>query len=199
MIKRLVALLLVVMTVTLAMSVAMADETWYVYTRDRKTLNVREKPYGNILARLPYGSAVDVIVYKKGGWSLIHYSVEAAGTTREGQGYVSSRYLTRKKLGSAGVTVSTGVSTSLKGDLNRMNAEYRSSKTVSAFTVVSRPDRASGWVNLRWGPSTKTEVIERCYYGKELTVVAETNNWYQLEDPETKQVGFIAKQYVIAK
>ena len=79
-------------------------------------------------------------------------------------------------------------------DLNR---EFRSARVVQTpYTVVSRPVRASGWVNLRWAPSLEAELIETCPQGKELTVLTEMNNWYQVQDPTTGMIGFIMRKYV---
>ena len=81
-----------------------------------------------------------------------------------------------------------------------MNAEFNTAKKVAApYTVVARPSRASGWVNLRWAPSTEAERIATCKQGKELTVLAELKNWYQVQDPETGMIGFISNQYVTRK
>ena len=81
-----------------------------------------------------------------------------------------------------------------------MNAEFASAKKVAVpYTVVARPSRASGWVNLRWAPTTEAERISTCKQGKELTVLAELKNWYQVQDPVTGMIGFISRQYVTKK
>ena len=89
-------------------------------------------------------------------------------------------------------------------DLSRafsaMNDEFRTGRLVTdPFTVYARPSRASGWVNLRWAPSTEAERIATCPQGKALTVIGETQNWYQVQDPETGMIGFISRQYVSAQ
>ena len=84
--------------------------------------------------------------------------------------------------------------------LNDMNAEFRTARIVPvSFTVVARPSRASGWVNLRWAPSTEAERIAACNQGKELVVLAELRNWYQVQDPVTGMIGFISRQYVVRR
>jgi SH3-like domain-containing protein len=81
-----------------------------------------------------------------------------------------------------------------------MNDEFRTGKLVAnPFTVYARPSRASGWVNLRWAPSTEAERIATCSQGKALTVIGETRNWYQVQDPQTGMIGFISRQYVSAQ
>ena len=80
--------------------------------------------------------------------------------------------------------------------MNSMNAEFRTAVKVAPFTVIARPSRASGWVNLRWAPTTEAERIATCPQGKELTVLAQTNSWYQVQDPVTGMIGFIMQKFV---
>ena len=54
-------------------------------------------------------------------------------------------------------------------------------------------------MNLRWAPSTEAERIATCPQGKQLTVIGETKNWYQVQDPKTGMIGFISRQYVSAQ
>ena len=83
--------------------------------------------------------------------------------------------------------------------LSDMNWQFTTAKKVSPYTVVARPSRASGWVNLRWAPTTEAERIATCPQGKELTVLVEMKSWYQVQDPETGMIGFISNQYVVRK
>jgi len=203
MIKRLVSILLVVMMVVLMVPAAMANETWYVYTDDGKTLNVREKPNGAVVGRLAFGAPVDVVVYSPNGWSLIYF----VNGELEGEAYVMSRFLVRykptvKPSGSvtpASTTPAANAGTTGTDTVANLNKEFRTARKVSAYTVVARPSRASGWVNLRWAPSLEAERIATCSQGKELIVVAELANWYQVEDPATGMIGFISRKFVTAK
>ena len=63
--------------------------------------------------------------------------------------------------------------------------------------VTVRPSRASGWVNLRWAPSKQTEVMATYKANEKLLVIQELKNWYQVEDQDTGNVGFISKQFVV--
>ena len=45
-------------------------------------------------------------------------------------------------------------------------------------------------------PSTEAERIATCGQGKELIVLTEMTNWYQVQDPATGMIGFISRQYV---
>ena len=78
-----------------------------------------------------------------------------------------------------------------------LNAEFRTARLVAPFVVSVRPSRASGWVNMRWAPSKDTEVLATYRSGAQLTVIAETQSWYQVADPNTEATGFIMKNYVV--
>ncbi|MBR4500296.1 MAG: SH3 domain-containing protein [Clostridia bacterium] len=62
--------------------------------------------------------------------------------------------------------------------------------------MISRPSRASGWVNLRWAPSLEADIIATCPQGKTLIVLSEMKDWYQVKDPITGMTGFIGSKYV---
>ena len=191
--RRLIAVLLIIVMTAALISVAAADEIWYVYTENRGTLNVRSTPNGEKVGVLNYGAAVDVIQYSSMGWSRIYFE----NNEFRGEAYVMSRYLSRTKPGttpSGGGSVPADTST-----VDALNREFRSAQKVSPFTVISRPTRSTGWVNLRWGPSESMERITTCYQGKELTVLAVLSNWYQVQDPATGMVGFISRKYVSIK
>ena len=67
---------------------------------------------------------------------------------------------------------------------------------MAPYVVIVRPSRASGWVNMRWAPSKDTEILATYRSGARLTVIAETQSWYQVTDPDTEATGFIMKSYV---
>lgn len=198
--KRLISLLLTVMiAATLFIPLAFADG-WimYVYTDNGRTLNVRSDPMGgkNIIGRLEYGSAVSVRMTTANGWAVIDYAAGEGGVA-----YVQSRFLVSKKPSRKSVTPVPSTqpasdTTDAARVLNAMNAEFRSAVKVAPYTVISRPSRASGWVNLRWAPSTEAERIATCPQGKELTVLAQTASWYQVQDPQTGMIGFIMQKFV---
>ena len=201
--KRLISLALIAVMMAMflpALAVA-EDKTMYVYTDNGKSLNVRSAPNtgDNLIGSLKYGEKVDVISISN-GWAKIWWEQSYYGEF--GVAYVQSRFLVNKKPGSKPVTPTPAPTstTDYAKAFSNMNAEFNTAKKVAApYTVVARPSRASGWVNLRWAPSTEAERIATCKQGKELTVLAELKNWYQVQDPETGMIGFISNQYVTRK
>lgn len=208
MLKKLISLLLIaVLTAMLIPSLAVADSyygTQWVYTDNGKSLNVRSAPTtgNNIIGSLKYGAEVTVIQMYANGWAQILWEQNEYGEF--GTAYVQRRYLVNHKPSSKPTPPSpTAAPASGTADLTKaftaMNAEFTTGKQVTPYTVVARPARASGWVNLRWAPSTEAERIATCKQGKELTVLAETKNWYQVQDPETGMIGFISRSYTTRK
>ena len=197
--KRLLSLALIAIMVAMFIP-ASAEWTMYVYTDNGKSLNVRRDPMtgDNVIGSLKYGEAVSVRMTMANGWTVINWA--------SGDGfvaYVQSRFLMEYK--PAPKTPSTPApekKSSTPGSnttFSAMNDEFKTAVRVSPYTVTARPARASGWVNLRWAPSLDAAVITTCPQGKELTVLAELKNWYQVEDVVTGMIGFISRSYVMRK
>ena len=203
--KRLIslALIAVLMAMVIPALAASNDGTMYVYTDNGGSLNVRSSPNtgNNIIGYLKYGEAVTVNATLSNGWTQILWKQNQYGEFSVA--YVQSRFLLSYKPAphSAQPTAApTANTTDYAKVVSSMNAEFSSAKKVAApYTVVARPSRASGWVNLRWAPTTEAERIATCKQGKELTVLVELKNWYQVQDPETGMIGFISRQYVTKK
>ena len=200
--KRLLSLALIAMMLAMflpAIAAADGEQTMYVYTDNGKPLNVRSDPMkgNNVIGSLEYGDSVSVRMTMANGWAVIDWPKAAQKVA-----YVQSRFLMTSKPAAktaAKTTTSTTTASDPAKALSQMNAEFATGKKVSPYTVVSRPSRASGWVNLRWAPSTEAERIATCPQGKELTVIAELKHWYQVQDPATGMIGFISRDYVTKK
>ena len=207
--NRFLALILAVVTaLTICLPAAMAESLdsegyYYVYTENGKTLNVRATPGGEVVGHLKYGSRI-YCYYKDGGngWALIDYTYDMPGV---GVGtyacFVSSRFLVKNKpaaktKSSTADSSATTAAAAETGSVDDMNAEFRSAKRVAEYTVYARPTRVSGWVNMRWAPSKSAEVQGTYKSNAALVVVAELNNWLQVEDPETGNIGFVDKNFV---
>ena len=203
--KKLIALLLAAVllsftAVSVAEGIIGGPGVMFVYTENGKGLNVRSAPVkdDNIIGSLPYGSKVDVTEFN-GEWATIRWGDSYA--------YVQSRFLQWYKPSPYYPVTPTAAPTRVPvtptaapyvptDTLATLNAEFRTARFVTPFTVSVRPARASGWVNMRWAPSKDTEVIAQYRSGARLTVLAETQSWYQVEDPDSYVTGFIMKAYV---
>ena len=213
MIKKIISLALIAALAAMLIPALTAADSYYgtqwVYTDNGKTLNVRSTPStgDNIIGHLKYGAEVTVVQMFDNGWAQILWEQNAYGEF--GTAYVQRRFLvnhqpTSRPVQPAQPSDPTSGSTAAAMDYAKvftsMNTEFRSAKRIAdPYTVAARPSRASGWVNLRWAPTTEAERIATCKQGKELTVLAELKNWYQVQDPETGMIGFISRQYVTKK
>ena len=182
MMKKLVSALLAVMLIVSMCASAMAISirgvgvgmTLYVVGG---SLNVRDTPSkkGTKLYSLPEGTAVIAGSEYDNGYLF----VEPVSGYSNG-GYVDIRYLDVNKPKPAEKVSSLS---------------FKSYKLVTDVMIVTaKPKRKGGNCNLRWAPSQNAQLLEKVYEGDELTVIAEGQNWYQVQNDEG-YVGFIAKNY----
>ena len=181
--------------------------TMYVYTDNGQGLNVRSTPYigDNIIGLAPYGSKLSVIRFLDNGWACIKWE-------KIGEAYVQSRFLQWFEPAPLVIVTPTPVPTvaptrapttapyvlpASTDSMEELNKEFRTARLITPFVVQVRPSRASGWVNMRWAPSKDAEVLATYRSGAQLTVIAETQSWYQVADSNTEATGFIMKNYVV--
>ena len=207
--KQLPALVLALVLLIAALVPAAAEDDtipssagyYYVFTENGKGLNVRFTAGGEVIGSLKYGTRI-YCYYRDGGngWALIDYTYNnptyGYGTYAA---YISSRYLrkTKPEARTSGSSSKSTSSASAADAVSEINAEFRSARNVTPFTVTVRPSRTSGWVNMRWAPSKSAEIMATYKQNEKLLVIKETNNWYQVEDQDTGDVGFISKQFVV--
>ena len=163
--------------------------TRYIYTSSGKMTPVHTMASSKspVSESLKNGTRVSTHKSYSGGWVNITYT--KGGSKRNG--YVKSSHLVSSIPGT-----STGSSDDPSADMNALNAQYRSMRTITPYTVVVTPAKASCFVNLRWGPDTSTEVIDRLYQGTQLTVVAQSASWAQVQDPVTGKTGYIMRSFL---
>ncbi len=205
MMKKILSLLLALMLTLSLASVALAvDDSvpaeagyYYVYTENGKSLNVRESPGGRKVGSLKYGARIHVDAFTDENWALILYTYDKPGYgTAEYAAFVNRRFLTKKKPAPRTAKVTDAPAAQVDA-FTEMNQEYRSARKVDKpYTVRVRPTRVSGWVALYWAPSVEAEILSTYKANDTLTVLWETDNWLQAEDPETGVVGFVRKNFI---
>ncbi len=208
MLKRLLSMLLCLMMAGCLCCTALAEDdtvpaeagNYYVYTANGKTLNVRDTPGGTVVGSLKFGARIYVYCFVDDNWALIDYKYDKPGYGVNTYAcYVNRRFLTKKNPGSkpaSAKTISEAVAAA-SDMLTDINSEFRSAKTVTPYRVTVRPTRVSGWVNMRWAPSTEAEIEATYKANSQLTVIKEMTNWLQVEDPETGNVGFVSRSFVM--
>lgn len=188
MIKRFLGMFLAVTLIAVMFIPAMAaTKTMYVRTNTGIGLHVRSTPEvrkDNILGSIKYGDPVQVDHNLNNGWTVIKYNNKIA--------YVSTRYLVATKPAEKKATPAPAPSDKTDSNaFSSMNTEFKSAKKINPYTVYVNPARVTSWLNLRWAPSTKSQVIATYKAGSAFTVIASTNHWLQVQDPVTGYVGYI--------
>ncbi len=197
--KQILALLAALVLCLTLLPAAVAEEmdggfTYaYVYTTNRGPLKVRRdrstKNDSNVITKLDYGTEVTVLgTYDNGTWTEISVRKEGGLVN----GYVMSRYLSFTPP-SKSTTKPVASPTPLP---SVATLAFDTFKQVTPYAVYANPSRVSGWVNLRWAPSTAVEVVERCPLYYQLVVISENKSWAQAYDPATGVVGFISRSFI---
>ena len=189
--KRIMPLLLALALLLIALipAASAAVSVKYVYTRNSKPLNVRSWPNINagLIGTIPNGQAVMVENYTADySWAVIKYNGQTA--------YVMSQYL----VDSTPVNPTPTPGDNTQSIINAMENEFRTYRVVSPYTVLAKPVRASGWVNLRYVPSTEFGHADNLYANTQLTVIAETTNWLQVRRNDTGVTGYVMRRYTIS-
>ena len=205
--KRFLSIILAALMVLAAcMPAAMAEDEssdgegyYYVYTENGKSLNVRSTPGGTVVGSLKYGARIHVDAFVDSNWALILYRYNQPGYgTGEYAAFVNRRFLTKNKPAArpSASRKTASESAPAADPLAEINKEFKSAKRVTPYKVTVRPTRVSGWVNLRWAPSKSSELMATYKANDQLMVIREMDNWLQVEDMDTGDVGFISRQFV---
>ena len=198
MLKKKIALVLalaLILVSTITIASAWGSSTMYVKTENGKGVPVRSSPDlgDNVIGSVAYGGSVQVDWSYAGndGWTQIFWG-------SWGEGYIMSRYLVDYQPGPAPAPKKDQTKKATPAVERSLEAELASEKAVAEpFYIAARPTRTSGWINFRIGPSTTTARIRSMDGNTELTVLAETNNWYKALDPQTNKIGYISKNYSV--
>jgi uncharacterized protein YgiM (DUF1202 family) len=160
--------------------------TMYVYTSNGKALNLRQQPSTDspILAKIPFGAAVEVYQPFNSTW----YSIGYNGFT----GYVMSHYLVASP---PGPKPTAKPSPTAAPDNTLSNSMY-DGFTAVYYQAEVRPNASSGHVNLRWGPSLYADIHGRYYMNDVLTIMSQNNTWCQVLDETNHVMGFIMRKFL---
>lgn len=193
MMKKLVALMLTVVVMTMIASTVFAmvgNLTMYVYTSNGKSLNLRQQPSTDspILTNIPYGAAVQVYQPYNSTW----YSIGYNGYT----GYVMSKYLVASPPGPKPTVKPTAKPTPTAAPDNTLSNSMFDGFTAVYYQAEVRPNSSSGYVNLRWGPSLYADIHSRYYMNDILTVMSQNNTWCQVLDETNHVMGFMMRKFL---
>lgn len=216
--KRILSLALITVLAMMLIPCAQASWTMYVSPAKGTTVNLRSTPAivkgdKNVITKIPYGTALTV-KYVSNGWACIDYGVGS-----HDEAYMMVKYLTYEYVAPTAANrrvntnnadtnpkpASSSSSSSKSGSGSKdlgtrfanMNEQFRTFRRVaSSFTIYVKPERATGWVNFRYAPDEKAELVRQMRLNEQLIVIGETARWYQAQDPNTGIIGYISRFYV---
>lgn len=183
--KKLIALLCLLTLLCGLFAAAQADVgTYYVKTANKGYLNLREAPSTNahVLGHLNYGTAMSVVLFNN-GWAYVKVNNQ--------YGWVlASNISTVNPNGGSGGGGSGYDNKTLKNDM------FEGFTPVS-YEVIVNPTRRTGYVNLRWAPSTSAKPMDIRYYGYPLRVLQDNGVWCQVYDEQAGISAFVMKEYLL--
>ncbi len=191
--KRILSLLAVVAVLMAMFAFTTTASAYYrVYSAcpNGKPLNIREGPGKDyaVIGSYSYGAEIYVIGETYPGWlQLNDYGfVQASMTTSYNPGpYVPP-------------TPRPQPQPTPKNTEPSLNKIFDTARTVKPYIITLKATQKSkNRANVRWAP-LKTATLLRAYEeGTEMKVIAELDKWYQVEDLETGEVGFVNTAYVV--
>lgn len=192
MLKKILLLALAMMLVLAAFTSAFAEEVteekqYYVYTDNGNDLNVRDTPNGDIIGKVQYGQAVDVISFVNDYWAMISFG--------DGQGYVASRYIVTVDPEIIRKAIEEELDSYTGDPMTDIDAEFASAVDVDDYKITARPARVTSVVNMRWIPSETGRIIAKYKATEALVVLKELRYYLQVQDPDTGDVGYIHKKF----
>ena len=192
MLKKILLLALAMMLVLAAFTSAFAEEVteekqYYVYTDNGNDLNVRDTPNGDIIGKVQYGQAVDVISFVNDYWAMISFG--------DGQGYVASRYIVTVDPEIIRKAIEEELDSYTGDPMIDIDAEFASAVDVDDYKITARPARVTSVVNMRWIPSETGRIIAKYKATEALVVLKELRYYLQVQDPDTGDVGYIHKKF----
>lgn len=174
--KRFTAILAVLMIAILSilpMTGAMAESRsadMYIVAENGKTVNLRSTPNGSVLTRLGVGKPVTMICDAGNGWLKVSARVDGQTV----KGYVKNEFLS----------------------MDDPTEAPQAFEKVNRFKVTVTPSNGdNGHVNLRADATVNSTCLRYLHKGDVLTVVAESNAWYQVRTAAGVN-GYVVKAFV---
>ena len=176
-------------------SLSVAD-TFYVYTENGKTLNLRSATDNKVIANIPYGTALEPD-------SELSTETAAYVTYKGESGYVKWKYLVKEKPASRKRTSATPEPAM---DPSSQYGQYAHDQTqmgnvgapayttlFSGFQMNRRSTTLKQAAPMRWVPDVNAPIMRNYQAGQTFEVLVENSAWSQVLDASSGLCGFIQK------
>ncbi len=189
--KKLSILVCAVLLFTMLLPVcALANPaSMYVYTSNGKALHMRKTMVtgaNNVVADIPYGAVVDVLSVVNATWAKCMYNNKT--------GYCMRRYLVADQ---PAAHQKSQPDTPAK-TVALTNSMF-SGMAACYYTATVRPTHPTGFVNLRWAPSTSAKIHDKYFADAQLVVMAQNKDWCQVLDQENNVMGFMMRSFLVTE
>ena len=173
---------------------AAVAETFYVYTENGKTLNLRSPTNNQVIANIPYGTALEPDA---------ELSTEtAAYVTYKGEsGYVKWKYLVKEKPAKKKKSATPEPAEAYTP--YEQPSQYQAqggmtgtpsySAIFSGFTMNRRNTTLTQAAPMRWVPDATAPIMRNYQAGQTFEVLVENAAWCQVLDSASGLCGFIQK------
>ena len=166
---------------------AACAETFYVYTENGKTLNLRSATDNKVIANIPYGTALEPD-------DALSTETAAYVTYKGESGYVKWKYLVREKPAARKKTASTPEPTAASAQAYSGAAVTPSYTTLFAgFQMNRRQAALMQAAPMRWVPDPEAPIMRNYQAGQAFEVLVENSAWCQVLDSASGLCGFIQK------
>ncbi|MEG0901929.1 MAG: SH3 domain-containing protein [Clostridia bacterium] len=188
--KRFLFLALLLISLTLLPTLAMAENTMWVVTPNGKSVNMRVGPSMDdaVLTRVPFSGIVDVI-YDLLDSSYLHCEYKGYN------GYIQSRYLADYEPEWPDPPSPNPTKKPTPPAPHEQGISYNKFKPALYLASVV-PSNPSSFVNMRWAPNKSTKVQQIYYNAQTLLVIAENGTWSQVYDMENHKSGFMMSSFL---
>ena len=184
-----------IFTLVICLASASLAETYYVYTENGKTLNLRSATDNRVIANIPYGTALE---------PDDELSTESAAyvTYKDESGYVKWKYLVKEKPAPRKKNSATPAPTAVPMQYTQSSpiqsqAENSGSPSYnslfSGFQMNRRRTTLKQAAPMRWVPDMSAPIMRNYQEGQEFEVLVENSSWCQVLDTVSGLCGFIQK------
>lgn len=137
------------------------------------------------VGKLKHGDSV-IILSKENNW----YKVSSGSTI----GFVRADFITVNSTSSSQSNNSGNSNSGSSNTENNNSDSSNSSSTENNIIATIKLGDSSGYVNVRTGSSTDTNIVGKLYHGNKVKILGNENGWYKISSGST--VGFVRGDFI---